>query len=262
MIFDFKTALDMRYGLLSKGIEDIEKKIQVFPEGRINTKNRNGNFYYYLSGTNNSDKYLGPDEIELIEQLVQKDYLNKVLKEAKKEQTAISKMIKIYPDSVPEDVYESLPEERKRYAKPINICDDDFAQKWMQTPYKRKPFKKDAPKFYSMKGERVRSKSEILVADRLRERSVPYRYECPLLIGNEIIHPDFTILRMSDRKILYLEHCGKMDDEDYKEDMVERCNLYSEGGIILGDRLFYTFESEDTPLDIRTLDRLIDTHFR
>ena len=44
MIFDFKTALDMRYGLLSKGIEDIEKKIQVFPEGRINTKNRNGNF--------------------------------------------------------------------------------------------------------------------------------------------------------------------------------------------------------------------------
>ena len=53
-----------------------------------------------------------------------------------------------------------------------------------------------------------------------------------------------------------------MDDEDYKEDMVERCSLYSEGGIILGDRLFYTFESEATPLDIRTLDRLIDTHFR
>ena len=67
---------------------------------------------------------------------------------------------------------------------------------------------------------------------------------------------------MSDRKILYYEHCGKMDDADYKENMVERANDYSEAGIVLGDRLFYTFESDMTPLDIRTLDRITETHFR
>ena len=262
MAIDFSKELNARSDLLSKSIVDIEEKIKTMPEGRIKIKERNSKIYYYLSDNKSVDTYLGLNDIDLIKQLVQKDYIKKVLKESKTELSAIEKMLKLYPDTIAEDIYESLPEERKRYAKPINICDDDFAQKWMQTPYKRKPFKKDAPKFYTMKGERVRSKSEILVADRLRERSVPYRYECPLLIGNEIIHPDFTILRMSDRKILYLEHCGKMDDEDYKEDMVERCNLYSEGGIILGDRLFYTFESEATPLDIRTLDRLIDTHFR
>ena len=262
MAIDIMKALNSRYILLSKSIEDIEKKIKILPEGRIKIKERNGNTYYYLADTKSADKYLGPNDVVLIEQLIQKDYLKKVLKDTKTELSAIAKMLKLYPDSVAEDVYDNLSEGRKKYATPINICDDSFAQKWMNTPYKRKPFKKNSTVFTTIKGERVRSKSEALIADRLFARGIPYRYECPLKVGKRVIHPDFTILRMSDRKILYHEHCGKMDDEDYKEDMVERANDYSEAGIILGDRLFYTFESEKTPLDMRTFDRIIGTHFR
>ena len=262
MAIDIMKALNSRYILLSKSIEDIEKKIKILPEGRIKIKERNGNTYYYLADTKSADKYLGPNDVVLIEQLIQKDYLKKVLKDTKTELSAIAKMLKLYPDSVAEDVYDNLSEGRKKYATPINICDDSFAQKWMNTPYKRKPFKKGMPKFYTLKGECVRSKSEAMIADRLFARGSPYRYECPLKVGNKIIHPDFTILRMSDRKILYYEHCGKMDDADYKENMVERANDYSEAGIVLGDRLFYTFESDMTPLDIRTLDRITETHFR
>ena len=95
----------------------------------------------------------------------------------------------------------------------------------------------------------------------MRIKGVPYRYECPLIINGKIIHPDFTILRMSDRKILYLEHCGRMDDPKYTEDMIKRANDYSEAGIILGDRLFYTFESDTTPLDVKVIDRLIEENF-
>ena len=262
MAVDFRKELNARYELLTKSIEDIEKKSQTFPEGWINIRCRNGRFYYYFAGADDKDRFLTHDDAALIEQLIQKDYLNKVLKGAKTEQKAILKMLKLYPETVAEDIYDSLPEGRKQYATPINICDDAFAQKWMETPYKRKPFKKGTPVFTTIKGERVRSKSEALIADRLYARGIPYRYECPLKVGKKVIHPDFTILRMSDRKILYHEHCGKMDDEDYKEDMAERANDYSEEGIILGDRLFYTFESEKNPLDMRTFDRIVDTHFR
>ena len=262
MAIDIMKALNSRYALLSKSIEDIEKKIKILPEGRIKIKERNGNTYYYLAETKSADKYLGPKDVVLIEQLIQKDYLKKVLKDTKNELAAIAKMIRLYPDSVAEDVYDNLSEGRKKYATPINICDDSFAQKWMNTSYKRKPFKKGMPKFYTLKGECVRSKSEAMIADRFFARGIPYRYECPLKVGNKIIHPDFTILRMSDRKILYHEHCGKMEEAGYKENMVERANDYSEAGIVLGDRLFYTFESDVTPLDIRTLDRITDMHFR
>ena len=262
MAIDFRKELNARLDLLTKSIEDIEKKNQTFPDGRINVRVHQHRSYYYLDGGKSKDRYLTRKDATLIEQLIQKNYLNKVLKDAKTEQKAILKMLELYPETVAEDVYDSLSEGRKKYATPINICDDAFAQKWMNTPYKRKPFKKGMPKFYTLKGECVRSKSEAMIADRLFARGIPYRYECPLKVGNKIIHPDFTILRMSDRKILYYEHCGKMDDADYKENMVERANDYSEAGIVLGDRLFYTFESDMTPLDIRTLDRITETHFR
>lgn len=262
MAIDFRRELNARYELITKSIEDIEKKSQSFPDGWINTRYRKGKTYYYLAGYKSKEQYLTREDTTLIEQLIQKNYLNNVLKYAKTEQKAILKMLELYPEKIAEDVYDTLPEWRKQYATPINLCDEEYAQKWMNTPYKRKPFKKGMPKFYTLKGECVRSKSEAMIADRLFARGIPYRYECPLKVGNKIIHPDFTILRLSDRKILYHEHCGKMDDADYKENMVERTNDYSEAGIVLGDRLFYTFESDMTPLDIRTLDRITEMHFR
>lgn len=260
MAVDIRKDLETRYELLSRSINDIEKKISLFPEGWVSIRSRNDRYYYYLSGYNADDKYL--NDKEQIDTLLQKDYLKKVLRQAKRELSAIEKMSKLYPSTLAEDVFDQLSEGRKRYVKPINVYDDAYAQRWMAVPYKRKPFKKGMPKFYTLKGECVRSKSEAMIADRLFARGIPYRYECPLMIGNKIIHPDFTILRMSDRKILYHEHCGKMGDAGYKEDMVERTNGYSEAGIVLGDRLFYTFESDKTPLDIRTLDRITEMHFR
>ncbi|MBR2548549.1 MAG: hypothetical protein IKE92_00870 [Clostridiales bacterium] len=262
MAVDIRKDLVARYGLLSKSIEDIEKKMQSLPEGRINIRTRNGNTYYYLTCSDSSDKYLSREDTKLIELLMQKNYLNRVLKRAKEELDALEKMLKLYPDVLAEDVFDQLSEVRKSHIKPINAYDDAYAQKWMAVPYKRKPFKKSMPEFYTTKGERVRSKSEVIIADRLRANGIPYRYECPLKVGKKIIHPDFTILRMSDMKILYHEHCGKMGDKEYIEDMLTRAKDYSLENIILGDRLFYTFESETTPLDIVMLDKLIIKHYR
>ena len=262
MAVNIRKDLEARYVLISKSIEDIENKISLFPEGWITVRQQNRKYYYYLSRYKSDDKYIPTNDKNQIKTLLQKDYLKKVLRKAKRELSALEKMSKLYPDDLAEDVFDQLSEGRKSYVKPINVYDDAYAQKWMAVPYKRKPFKKGMPRFYTLKGECVRSKSEAMIADRLFARGIPYRYECPLKVGNKIIHPDFTILRMSDRKILYHEHCGKMDDADYKENMVERANDYSEAGIVLGDRLFYTFESDMTPLDIRTLDRITEMHFR
>ena len=260
MAVDIRKDLETRYELLSRSINDIEKKIRLFPEGWVSIRSRNDRYYYYLSGYNSDDKYL--KDKEQIDTLLQKDYLKKVLRQAKRELSAIEKMSKLYPSTLAEDVFEQLSEGRKSHIKPINVYDDAYAQKWMEAPYKRKPFKKDMPEFYTTKGERVRSKSEIIIADRLRANGIPYRYECPLKVGKKIIHPDFTILRMSDRKILYHEHCGKMDDPKYIEDMLTRGKDYSLEDILLGDRLFYTFESDTTPLDVAMLDMLIKKHYR
>lgn len=261
MAVDIRKDMDVRYELLARSIVEIENKLKLLPEGRIQVREKTGKAYYYLIKEGKTI-YLSMNDLETINGLLQKQYLYTVLKTNKKELSAIEKMSKLYPSTLAEDVYDQLSEGRKSHIKPINVYDDAYAQKWMEVPYKRKPFKKDMPEFYTTKGERVRSKSEIIIADRLKANGIPYRYECPLKVGKKIIHPDFTILRMSDRKILYHEHCGKMDDPKYIDDMLTRGKDYSLEDILLGDRLFYTFESDTTPLDVAMLDMLIKRHYR
>lgn len=251
-----------RYELLLNTIMELKHRIEKLPEGTVYVRHQNGHVYYYRLMPDKVETTMGSDDRELIEALVQKEYLLKVLRSAVNESEALKRMMRIYPESGMEEVYDNLPTGRKMLAKPIVPGDEQFAAKWMNVPYERKPFKKGAPVFKTIRGERVRSKSEMIIADRLWANGIPYRYEYPLKIGKKVIHPDFTILRMSDRKIVYYEHCGKMDDPEYTEDMLERINDYNHEKIFLGDSLFLSFESSTTPLDTGFVDNLINTHFR
>ena len=257
-----KEFMCARNELLQKTINSLEEKIGNMPEGSIKIKRTKTNVYYCLYKKGENDKYLTHKDSKLLDQLIQKNYLQSVLKAAKAEAIVLRKAISSYPENVVEDVYDNLSEERRELAKPLVPGDEEYAQKWMAVPYKRKGFKKGASEFYTLKGERVRSKSEVIIADRLNAKGIPYRYECPLQIGSETIHPDFTILKMSNKKVVYYEHCGKMDDPEYTIDMAERSHLYSSADIFQGDRLFYTFETSDKPLDIKTLDKFIEKNFR
>ena len=125
-----------------------------------------------------------------------------------------------------------------------------------------KGFKEGTPYYETMNGERVRSKAEQIIADHLKQAGVPYKYEYPTMINGELIHPDFKILRLSDRKEIYLEHCGRVADPEYYDDMVRRINNYAMNGIIIGDNLYLLFETINAPLDVRVLDKLIEEQFR
>ncbi len=254
--------LKKREELLSRTIDRLDEKIDSLPEGSIRVKHKAGTFHYLYYQGDKTIKYLRKNDSKTIKNLIQKKYLKMVQKAAKQEVKALSKAIELYPRTRMERVYEELPSELKEHALPIIPDDDQFAAKWQAEPFKPKPFKKGAPKYYTLKGERVRSKSEVIIADRLFAKGIPYKYECPLWVGNGLIHPDFTILRMSDRKVVYHEHCGKMTDPEYTKDIPERANKYTRIGIFQGDRLFYTFESAECPLDIEALDAFIENNFR
>ncbi len=262
MANQIRDNMNTRSILLSKTIKELKRRITQFPEGNINVKFKNGRAYYYHYDKQFGQKYLILNDKDTITTYLQKDYLQRVLKAAQIEHTALIKMLALYPDVLAEDVYDQLPESRKQFATSIVLGDEEYARQWLENPYTHKGFPSDAPVYFTIKGERVRSKSEMIIADRLFANGIPYKYECPLKIGKAIIHPDFTILRMSDRQILYHDHCGMMDNADYTDEMVYRVNEYNHAGILVGDRLFLTFESSKTPLDVRVVDQLINTHYR
>ena len=255
-------TMKKRHESLLKMISEIEQKLDHMPEGYIYLKNLNRKSYFYMRSGKAEQKYLSSKDEALTRQLVQKDYLKKSLRSAKKEAEALENAIGIYPQPFVEGVFDRLPEAKKKYAEPLFPGADEIARKWLAQLYVPKPIGKDTPVYLTIKGERVRSKSEVIIADRLWANGIPYKYECPILVRDEIIHPDFTILRLSDLKILYHEHLGKLDDPQYTERNNIRINSYNEEGIILGDRLFLSFETSKTPLDVRVIDNLINTHFR
>ena len=96
------------------------------------------------------------------------------------------------------------------------------------------------------------------IADKLNVLGIPYRYECPVLLnGNVKVYPDFTILQMPERKEVYLEHFGMMDNPEYCKKAVERIQELARHVIVLGKNLFAIFETKDTPLDTTLVKKML-----
>lgn len=214
-----------------------EKELISAPEGklRIDGKGGNGNKPCYYVRNDSIDKrgtYIKAKDIALARKLAQKDYNEKVLKAVQEELKAIGACKSYYPKIEAEQVYENINEQRQKIVNPIQISDYEYKKKWEEFSYVGKSFCEDAPELFTDRNERVRSKSEVIIADALNKVGVLYRYECPLELGDDIVvYPDFTILKISTRENIYWEHLGMMDDKDYAEKAIHKINLYMQNGI-------------------------------
>lgn len=81
------------------------------------------------------------------------------------------------------------------------------------------------------KGELVRSKSEVIIADRLCDLGVEYLYEKPLTIDGVTKYPDFTIEDAESGRTFYWEHCGMLHVPVYERRWNEKLAWYQEHGI-------------------------------
>ena len=96
----------------------------------------------------------------------------------------------------------------------------------------------------------------------LKKNKIPYRYECALKLNNRTVFPDFTVLNVRDRKEMYWEHFGLLDDPDYLETSLAKVTAYELSGYYPGDRLIISFETTRQPLDMRLIEKIIALYFR
>jgi hypothetical protein len=82
------------------------------------------------------------------------------------------------------------------------------------------------------KGIAVRSKSEIVIADALANAGVSFAYEKPLTLGGATRYPDFTIDDEVSGRVIYWEHLGMLDKEDYKKSWEQKLAWYRAHGIV------------------------------
>lgn len=255
--------LNYRLAILTKLISFVEGRIDSLPPGNLHVQLNGGKEYYYMhdSDTQRNKKVPIYDKKQ-ISDMAHRSYYLKILRAAQAERKIIRQFLDRVPDVSFEDIYESLPKSRQDLITPVRLTNSQYIDRWQNQMYKHKPFYEGDPFFITDRGERVRSKSEQLIANRLNNKGIPYKYECPIIINGNTFHPDFTILRISDRKELYYEHLGKMGDEDYAYKAINRISTYVMNGYVQGSNLFTTMESNKAPFDIRILDKMIEENFR
>ena len=249
---------------LKKQLEDhkskVDQRIKTAPKGSLRIiKKWNKNQYYHRSGPNDKQgKYIPQKEHELIVSLAQNDYDTKVLKALENQQSVITRFLKDFEPNEIEDIFNNLTSARQALVTPEFLSDEEYIEQWMNEPYERLGFKKDDQEFYTAKGERVRSKSEILIADALLRNNIPYRLEFPVYDGKIIIGaPDFKCLNVRLRKDYYWEHLGKLGDEDYSNRNVKKLTQYTLADDFDETRLILTFETDKHPLNTKVIEAKI-----
>ena len=195
--------------------------------------------------------------------LAQKDYDQKLLKDLKGKYRYLKMTFDRYSQSDCAGIYENLHQDRKQLVTPLYISNTDYAKQWQEATYQKKPFAEGTAELYTVKGERVRSKSEKILADFFEREGIPYRYEYPVkLAGNQIIHPDFMLLNIRTRKEYFLEHLGMMDDPKYAADAVIRLEEMAKQGIVIGRNLLITMETKNHPLNMNYVQKTIEQNLR
>jgi ATP-dependent exoDNAse (exonuclease V) alpha subunit len=81
-------------------------------------------------------------------------------------------------------------------------------------------------------GKMLRSKSELLIFQRLIDKKIPVLYEKSLTIKEVEKLPDFTIENEETGNIYYWEHCGMLHDAEYKRRWEEKYAWYRENKIL------------------------------
>lgn len=255
-----KNLLREREQYLLKVQEEKEQALKAAPEGtlRIN-KNRNKVQYYQRNDPKDfNGTYIKEKDVQLAQKLAQKDYDKRVLRAVQSESKAIQKYLSNYPTFNAEQVYENMNKERQDLIFPIQETEEQYVQKWNEVLYQGKGFSEDTPEYYTAKGERVRSKSELIIADLLNREKIPYRYEYPIYIKNVgKVYPDFTVLDVKARKEIYWEHLGMMDDPTYVEKALRKITSYEQNGIFIGDKLILTYETRKYPLNQKLVSMMI-----
>lgn len=256
----FEKEFQKRRLLLEKNAEEAKKQLKNLPEGRLRISGygKACRYYHMTEKGDSNGKYISRNKVSLIAGLAQRDYLTKYIKHAEGEVQAIDKYLSAAEKYRPRDIYAKYNGERKKLTLPLEISDEEYAVRWQAEEYRGGLFYEDTPEYYTKRGERVRSKSEVLIANALFDLGIPYKYECPVMLKNHTeVRPDFTCLKMDERKIIYYEHFGRMDDEEYVEKFMWKMVNYPQSGIIPGSNLIMTFETKLCPLSSREIMTLL-----
>lgn len=280
---NFRKSIQEQEQLLLKAKQCITQSIGHFPKGKLKLAKQKDVYKYYYSSeekkkrgrqsTNNTSSnsksptvwtYLPKSERAFAASVAQKDYYQKLLPKIEKTLDLLRQLKFIYETDSLENVYESLCQGRKDLVTPLFPSAHRIIDKWKNKKYEPGRFEEGNAGFLTLKGERVRSKSEKMIADELYIQEIFYLYEYPLTLkvnGKDVIfRPDFIVFNKRTGQKYILEHLGMMNDNDYYNNSLRKLDVFEQNNILIGRDLLIFHESKKCPLNVQVIRQYIQEY--
>lgn len=246
---------------INEEIEDIQKKLETYPPGKLMVSNDRGKYKLYVK-QEEKIKYLPKSQYFLAEEMAAKKYLSIQLKNLLQEKRAIRFYLKHHvKESDAATQLLCCPPYQELLSSFFQISSLEM-QKWVTADYERNSSYPENLIHKSISGNILRSKSEAIIDMELYTQKIPYRYECMLQLGEVKLFPDFTIMHPRTQKIYYWEHFGMMDNPSYLRNAYSKLQLYGSYGIIPSVHLIVTFETKEVPLNSELVHQMTHYYFQ
>ena len=233
-----------RYKGLYTEINELHAQIETLPRGSLQYHVIKGNSYVYhhyiVAGKRYADIVRDPETLQ--QQIEMRRQLGIILQQKKKELALLRPTFKY--------TLRKMQAQLDQYRKEA---------KTMKPVPSENSYMADQLIHKTARGDMVRSKSEVIIANLLYELGVKYRYEADIA-G---LYPDFTVTNPWTDECIYIEHCG-VDTKSYRDNFEVKLREYEDLGILPGQNLIITTEKgghidanaiENTLRNYLTLDR-------
>lgn len=259
--------LDSRLNKLQAQRDYLCHKLSTFPEGELSIQ-KNGSYHRWIIKTEEQKTYCPKSNRSLAEIMALKKYYSLLLLEVDEELSLLTsyKNKLSYASHSKELSASDLLSETSPY---YELLQTHFAknklpmsvQKWHAEAYETNGSHPEHLIHTTLAGHKVRSKSEVIIANLLYTNHIPYRYEAALQLNEFTAYPDFTILHPTSQQIFYWEHFGMMDKNNYCDAACNKLKSYCYNGIYPSMQLITTYETGKVPICSEQVQQIITQYF-
>ena len=274
-----RKILEKKLDELENLLSVAKREMEMCPQGTLHKEKRGDRFLYLQCQYENENgrrrrRSIGKDR-RLIERLARKMYLEKEIEILRNDIDTVKEMLSAfengYTELTAENVINRLPERYRDLQRTLifggvpgmqgvpSISDAPSAWyngvnesrygrgtlEWANAAYEKSSYKSENRVHRTSKGLSVRSKSEALIAEKLYEYGIPFRYEEVLHFGGRgsMMIPDF-VLPNAAGGFYYWEHCGLAGNAEYMKRHRQIIENYEKIGVVPWKNLIVTYDDE------------------
>ena len=245
---------------LEQKIKSIDFEVKKLPQKKFYCTRNGRNFKWYES-IDGVGKYIPKRKRPYAEKLARRKYLEALKQDTLQEIKAIDAFLNYYNS---ENGHAQKLLENEGYVELLQPYVETMSKElleWQNEPYSKNPLFPEALIYRTKANVNVRSKSEAMIASVLFSKKIPFHYEELLLLGEVSYYPDFTIKNPRTGEALYWEHLGMMDKPKYANKNFLKLQQYASYGIVLGKNLILSYETNENPLDVLQVERILESYF-